>query len=395
MNPVRPGADVRSRLGGLIDPGVDPDDAWARAFWSTLTEPGDAIAGSLVASVGAVEALAVMDPDAAARPSLPSAIADAERRWRPRWDPAAVAAAVRAAERAGMRLLTPSSPAWPRGLGDLGDHSPHCLWALGDPSVLQAESAPLASPAAAGVAIVGARAATSYGEQVAVDLAAGLAGRGVTVVSGAAYGIDGAAHRAALAVGASTVAVLAGGADRAYPAGHASLLERIARTGVVVSEVPPGSAPTKWRFLQRNRLIAAISAATVVVEAGWRSGSLNTAGHAATLGRPLGAVPGAITSATSAGCHRLLRDYDARCITGVDDVMELLGASAASVVAESRRDADHVRVLDALSTRTPRDPADVARRSGLAEDEARSALGLLSLEGLVASEGAGWLRARG
>ena len=153
-----------------------------------------------------------------------------------------------------------------------------------------------------------------------MDWAAELAASGVTIVSGAAYGIDGMAHRAALNAGGVTVAMLAGGVDRAYPAGHTELLARIAAHGVVASEVPCGSAPTKWRFLQRNRSISALAQATVVVEAGWRSGSLNTAGHAAALGRPLGAVPGPITSTTSTGCHLLIQAGIARLITSADDL---------------------------------------------------------------------------
>lgn len=116
------------------------------------------------------------------------------------------------------------------------------------------------------------------------------------MVSGAAFGIDGAAHRAALLAGGTTIAVLAGGVDRPYPRAHTHMLDRIAATGAVISEVPCGSEPTKWRFLQRNRVIAALGDATVVVEAGHRSGALNTAGHAAAMSRPLGAVPGPVTS---------------------------------------------------------------------------------------------------
>ncbi|QBR74269.1 DNA-processing protein DprA [Microbacterium sediminis] len=239
-------------------------------------------------------------------------------------------------------------------------------------------------------AIVGARAATSYGEHVATELAGDLALEGVAVVSGAAYGIDGAAHRAALREGGLTVAVLAGGVDRVYPAGHAHLLARIAETGAVISEVAPGTAPTKFRFLQRNRLIAALSGATVVVEAGWSSGSLNTASHAASLARPIGAVPGSITSAQSAGCHRLLREYGAVCVTCAADVGELLGlagdAGAPSPIADPRL----VRVADALGTRVWRTAEELAVSSGLAIDDVEAALGTLALEGRAEREGAAW-----
>ncbi len=247
-------------------------------------------------------------------------------RWRAGgrdWIPTPCATRWQRARRAGVVMITPEDPEWPVAVDDLGEHAPLVLWVRGQVSAL-------ARPHSS-VALVGARAATSYGEHMSIELSADLAGRGVTIVSGAAYGIDGAAHRAALSAGGTTVALLAGGADRSYPAGHTELIERIAASGAVVSEVPCGATPTKWRFLQRNRLIAALAAATVVVEAGARSGSLNTAGHAAALARPLGAVPGPVTSAASVGCHRLLREFDARCVTNADEVLELLGAEPATL----------------------------------------------------------------
>lgn len=233
------------------------------------------------------------------------------------------------------------------------------------------------------VAIVGARAATPYGEAVATDLAAELASDGVIVVSGAAYGIDGAAHRATLRAGGSTVAFLAGGVDRAYPRGHESLLAGVAASGAVVSETPCGATPTKWRFLARNRLIAALADAVVVVEAGHRSGSLNTAAHAAQLGRALGAVPGPITSAASAGSHRVLRELDGVCVTSAADVREMLGervTGSSEGGAEGRTDYT-TRLLDALSPRAGRDVDDIARRAGFSPDDARARLGFAELEG--------------
>jgi DNA processing protein len=191
--------------------------------------------------------------------------------------------------------------------------------------------------------------------------------------------------------------------DRFYPSGHEQLLGRIADRGVVLAEVPPGTTPTKWRFLLRNRLIAALSSATVVVEAGWRSGSLNTAGHAATLGRPLGAVPGPVTSAASAGCHRLLREFAATCVTNADEIAELVPAAhplvspdTASVAGSGRVPTDptgsRLRVLDAISDRTPRRVERVAQLSGLALDRVRAELGLLELEGFVLERPSGWMR---
>lgn len=178
------------------------------------------------------------------------------------------------------------------------------------------------------VAIVGARAATSYGEHVASELAGELADGGLSIVSGGAYGIDGAAHRGAIASQpGGTVAILVGGLDRPYPAGNAHLFERIVSGGgALVSELPPGSTPTRWRFMQRNRILAALAGATVVVEAGARSGSLDIAARAHAFGRSVGVVPGPITSAVSTGCHRLLRERMAAVVTNAEEVRQLLGS---------------------------------------------------------------------
>ncbi|TFC50871.1 hypothetical protein E3O47_07645 [Cryobacterium sp. TMT2-17-1] len=219
------------------------------------------------------------------------------------------------------------------------------------------------------------------------------------------YGIDGMAHRAALASSGLTVAFLAGGVDRYYPSGHDALLSRIATMGAIISELPCGAAPTKWRFLQRNRLIAAASAATVVLEAGWRSGSLNTAGHAAALGRPLGAVPGPVTSPTSAGCHRLIREYDAVCVSTAAEMAELVGERMLGLTLDlppadgdtagfGGRTSEQVRVFDALSTRAARSVTDIARRAGLSMSTVQGSLGALDLEGVVREKETGWVRGR-
>lgn len=384
-------AVVAAALGIPVD-AVDAGarDRWARGAWSCLIEPGDGVAGALIAAFEAEAALAVLGDG---RPDAPEAgidaatLAGARKRWGPRLT--TLADGFAAARRCGARLLTPADTDWPHRVDALGVHAPVCLWVRGAAGRLRAEDG--------AVAIVGARAATAYGEQMAAELAGGLAASGVTVVSGAAYGIDGAAHRAALRSGGPTIAVLAGGIDRPYPAGHVRLLDEIARDGVVTAEVPCGTAPTKWRFLARNRLIAAMADATVVVEAGWRSGSLNTAHHAAELGRPLGAVPGPVTSAGSQGCHRLLREADAVCITGVHDVVELAGfgpGSGGGPATTGGRTDDATRVCDALSTRTARTVDDVARRSGMAPGEVQAVLGLLDLEGAVERCDDRWRRRR-
>ncbi|MCC4250601.1 MULTISPECIES: DNA-processing protein DprA [Microbacterium] len=354
----------------------DVVDAFARVWWTVLAEPGDGAAGDLVARFGPERALRI------ALAETDDEWSTARARWQPRVKPSAVRAALDAARRSGAALLIPSDPRWPRRLSDLGAHAPHALWMRGARGGLG--EAPT-------VAIVGARAATPYGESVAAELGAELAAAGVVVVSGAAYGIDGAAHRAALSADGRTVAFLAGGVDRAYPRGHEALLSRIAASGAVLSETPCGTAPTKWRFLSRNRLIAALADAVIVVEAGHRSGSLNTAAHAATLGRALGAVPGPVTSAASAGSHRVLREFAGVCVTSAADVWEMLGENGGAAAGraapdrlEGGRTDDMTRLLDALSPRAGRDPGEIARRAGFSTGDAQSLLGLAELEGRVA-----------
>nr|WP_297425530.1 DNA-processing protein DprA [uncultured Actinotalea sp.] len=420
-----------------------PDEVLlARAAWSRLTEPGDPVAGALVGVLGPVEAWdlvrgslgaagavgaagsggsvgrsgragasgssgvasrASSAPDAMIRAMgsvLPTSARSAHRlataleRWGPRLAAVDAPREVHRHRARGGHLVVPEDPRWPRGLDDLGVQAPHALWVCGDPSVLTAS--------ARGAAVIGARACTAYGEHVTAEVVAGVVGAGRVVVSGGAYGIDAAAHRAALASGGVTVAVLAGGVDRLYPAGNARLLRAAQDSGALVSEVPPGGVPSRQRFLQRNRLIAALSGATVVVEAAWRSGALSTASRAAALLRPVGAVPGPVTSAASAGCHRLLRDGAAVCVTDAPEVLELLaGAGPAPVpdtaVGRSATVADGLdpvarRVLDALPVRAWADVASVTRVAGVSAPEARGALGLLELAGLADRDGDRWRR---
>jgi len=377
-----------------VEPGPGDDRLarlYATAVWSCLVEPGDGVAGALVGALGADVALqeviagahggVAADAAGLTNDQLRAGIS----RWKLRLQSDEVAFALSRAREAGIRLVTPDDDCWPGALRDLGVHAPLCLWVRGDPRRLTR-----LEPA---IAIVGARAATGYGEHLAGEFAAELSGRGIAVISGGAYGIDGAAHRGALAADGLTAALVAGGVDKPYPAGHADLLRRIASSGVVASEVPCGSVPSKWRFLQRNRLIAALGGATVVVEAGWRSGSLNTASHAAQLGRPLAAVPGPVTSGASAGCHRLMREFHAQCVTTADEVCELIGrGSTTQQVETGDHTDDRTRVVDALSSRSWRNVDDVARRSGMAPADVRTHLGLLALEGAAEAQGGGWRR---
>jgi DNA processing protein len=303
--------DIITQSAGSLAEAYEPE-ALARAFWTNITEPNDAIAGELIATLGPIEALDIAMGTSEVTDS--DDLATLRERVKVRANSNQFAQVLRATARFGVQLVTPESDFWPKGMNDLGNAAPFALWVRGNAELLASADQ---------IAIVGARAATGYGEHVTMELAAGLSDRGRTIVSGAAYGIDGMAHRATLASHGNTIAYLAGGVDRYYPSGHDALLTRIAEEGAVVSELPVCSPPTKWRLLSRNRLIAASTHATVVVEAGWRSGSLNTAGHAHQLGRPVGAVPGPVTSAASAGCHRIIRDYGATLITNADEAAEL------------------------------------------------------------------------
>lgn len=315
------------------------DERRVRFALAHVVEPGDRTVAAELATWGPA---GLWD-----RVSAPGS----ESRWAgraARFDADRAMAATRAA---GARFVVPGDPEWPTGLGALVGCEPVQdrgglplgLWVRGRGDLGRASGA--------GVALVGSRAATAYGEQVASGLAYDLAARGVPVVSGAAYGIDGAAHRGALAGwrdpdGAATVAILACGVDRVYPVGHADLLDRIAESGLVVSELPPGEHPTRLRFLARNRLIAALSRATVVVEAGVRSGARNTATWAVACGRHLLAVPGPVTSALSATPHRLLRDHEAELAADAADVMALISPVGQDALCGESEPPDPLDLLD-------------------------------------------------
>lgn len=290
------------------------DERTARIILAIASEPGDTVTGRMVRTVGASETIA--RAVAAEVPVGPDGDTW-QRRLAPRVDATQTRRVIADSERHGMRVLIPGDADWPAGIDALGDRAPVALWAKGDTALLTA-------PVWDRITVTGARASTGYGEHVTTELTRSAVEDSRQVISGGAYGIDGAAHRAALASGGATVSVLAGGLDRLYPAGHTELLTRVGREGLLLSELPPGAAPTKWRFLQRGRLLAALSGTVLIAEAGYRSGTLHTAARAVELGRPVGAIPGPVTSAASAGCHRLLRDGLATVITGYDDMRELL-----------------------------------------------------------------------
>ena len=307
-------------------------------------------------------------------------------------------------DRLGGRLVTPVDEDWPAtafGSFDGVDtakrpqgYAPLALWVVGPASLVD-----VASRAAA---LVGTRAASDYGEFAAADLAAGLVERDVAVVSGGAYGNDGAAHRATLSCDGVTVAVVASGVDVPYPSGHSALLHRVARHGVVVSEYPPGSRPCRRHFLARNRLIAALSGATVVVEAGIRSGAANTAAWAKALGRNICAVPGPITSAASVGCHELLKNEEkAHLVTRAEEIVELVG-NYGEFAAEQPRPRSEVdglseeelAVYEALPGRGSRSIDQIAVAAGMPETDVIGQLTMLDIRGLVTQQDGEWKVAR-
>lgn len=336
-------------------------ERWARAALSRLVEPEDRGVHVLITEHGPIEAVRRIQSGHGRL----ARFAERVRRLDVQRD-------VAIADKVGARLLIPDDDEWPEQLDDLPIR-PWCLWVKGP--------ARLDEITARSVAVVGARAATSYGDALSSEIAAGLATTGWSVVSGAAYGIDGAAHRGALAVDGLTVAVLACGIDRAYPAAHTMLLRRIAQTGCIVSEVAPGSAPMGSRFLARNRLIAALTRGTVVVEAGLRSGSLQTMSKAAELSRPVGAVPGPVTSMTSAGCHNAIRGKDATLVTSAAEVIELVGPIGEGALGDPREEG---RPEDDLDPDTARVHESLPRSGGIGLDALLSATALAPMVVLAA-----------
>ena len=366
--------------------------AWA--YLSRVVEPPCAELADLVNRVGPVEAA-----ERARRGQVSDELA---RRTEARREIDSAADDLDCLARRGGRLITPEDDEWPTlAFAAFGSEAvaakpsgrpPLVLWAIG-PARLDETSQRAA-------AIVGTRASTSYGEQVAADLAGGLAERDVAVVSGGAYGIDGAAHRAALATEGVTVAVLAGGLDIPYPAGHSGLLHRIGNNGLLVTEYPPGVRPARHRFLTRNRLVAALAGAAVVVEAGLRSGAANTAAWARVLGRVVGAVPGPVTSSASTGCHVLLR-AGAEVVTRAEDIVELVGR-VGELAPEQPRPATPLdglsdterQVYEALPGRGLATVDEIAVAAALDPARILAPLAMLELAGLAERDDGRWRIAR-
>ncbi|MBW8171622.1 DNA-processing protein DprA [Ornithinimicrobium sp. Arc0846-15] len=374
--------------------GQDVDDLRVRLTWARIAEPQDKLARRLIEQWGLRQALERVQTSISRGGGKESGIeVDIGARFAARLAHVDVDRELEMAAKVGAVILLPGQPGWPSRLDEL-EHPPWALWSRGEQS-----------PAVAchrSISIVGARASTHYGDREASSLAGELCDQGFSIVSGAAYGIDAAAHRGALAAGGRTLAFLACGVDRAYPARHSNLLAQVAENGAVLSEVPPGAAPLRTRFLARNRLIAAASVGTVMVEAGLRSGARSTVSEAVALNRPVGALPGPVTSMVSAGCHEEIRAGRAVLVTDAAEVRDLCGAIGEDLAPPKNgphRSHDgleglELRVWECLRPpgRRGMDVEEVTRVAGLSALEALSALGRLEASGRVRREGLQWQR---
>ncbi|MDA3629812.1 DNA-processing protein DprA [Saccharopolyspora sp. WRP15-2] len=368
----------------------------ARAFLAAVAEPPAPALAGFVARHGPQRVVEAIQRGKAP----PDVMAEVEARC----EDVSAEQLLDATEVAGARLVVPEDDEWPHSaFEDLAGAREVGLPEVAEPIALWVRGrADLATALDQAVAVVGARAASGYGEHVSAEFGHGLAQAGFTVVSGAAYGIDGAAHRGALAAGGRTVAFLACGVDVDYPAGHGRLLRAVAEQGAVVSEYPPGTSPRKHRFLVRNRLIAASGRAAVVVEAGARSGAGNTANTADSLGRPVLAVPGPITSKNSVGCHGMVRSGRAVLVTSIEEVVEAvspIGSPGPVETVGTHRRTDGLkphaqRLHDSLRGMEGASADELARDCGLPLGEVRALLPELEMSGFAVRSDRGWSVAR-
>jgi DNA processing protein len=378
-----------------------PTNYFASVAWSVICEPGDAFAGQLVRAFGPARALElelnrtsaaeyvglfaeVSSVDVQKFGKFERTLSDARERWLPRMNLTQVVGACARMSDLGGWFLTPDSQHWPSAFFDLDHHAPRGLWGLGNKDALG--NLDLA------ISFVGSRMSSSYGEASCLELIAPLAERNYSIVSGGAYGIDASAHRATLASDGVTIAMMAGGLDRLYPSGNIELFKALSSSGALLSELPPGAEPTKWRFLQRNRLIAALGQATIVVEANPRSGAVSTANRALELGRPLGAVPGPINAPGSDGCHQLIRSTHAELVTCAEDILELVRGSELTDFARFEGlGALETRVNDVIGFGSA-DLDTICSEAGLTKSEALIGIASLNLLGLIEEDSTGWRR---
>lgn len=392
-------ADTYRELYNCVTSEVEAAMAFTR-----LAEGKDTRANDLVEERGYLEAYRCVLSFTYGRGLCPSGYEKSLPRWANRLDARAFIKDRHDIEKLGGGFTYPAQEDWPAGLDILGASRPLGLWYLGN---LDTAHSPC-------VSLVGSRDCTDYGRRLARDFAYELAASGLTIVSGGALGIDSAAHEGALSVG-TTIAVFANGLGCVYPTKNRQLFEAIADSGVLLSESPPEARPHRYRFLSRNRIIAALGLVTVVVEAPYRSGALSTAHHGLEIGRDVCAVPGSVFSPHSTGCHRLLRE-GAICVTSADEVVELLPeyvrasmAVPATLMAQppEKNDPDGksdaagayslfdnplaARVCEGLSRYRGRSVGEIAREVGLTPRETLSGLSVLENYGGVRNLGGRWL----
>jgi DNA processing protein len=365
-------------------------DLVSAATISLVTEPGDRMAGALAKALGRQALLQLLidgfDPHRVLEEiskvnafdyladifgDVPRTISDSRQRWIPRFSKQAVLNILQRSKQLDLSLLLAGDDFWPSGLDDLGEGAPALIFAQGNLKVL--------GRLASGVSVVGSRACTEYGAKVTAKLVSELAFHKRPTVSGGALGIDSHVHSQSLRNSLPTVAVMAGGLDRKYPSSNSNLFQVIARNGVLIAELYPGVAPSRWRFLQRNRLIAALTPTTVVIEAGIRSGSIRTANNAIELNRELFAVPGPLTSAASAGTNSLIAEGKARALVDTKLITAEVSEPARFLDGSSLL----VRAQDALRELRQATGEQIAKTAGLTNFELSLALDELKARNLL------------
>ena len=367
-------------------PAIDDELVLSTLTWNVLVEPGDRISGMLRLQLGNVNALEkVLRQDLSPEAGVSSSdLASAYDRWLPRYSADLPNQLLLKAKKSDSQLLLPTDDLWPRALNSLGAHAPVALWFRGNLKNFGQLSR--------SVAVVGSRTCSNYGQRVTADVVSQLVSNQAAVVSGGALGVDSIAHQVTLSRAGLTVAVMAGSLDRLYPSSNLQMFDEISHSGLLISEMAPGSNPTRWRFLQRNRLIAALTQALIVTEAGWRSGSINSANHAALLNRRVFAIPGHIDNPASAGCNRLIRDQQAEILLDPEDIPVELGWRKPKTASISALGDLEVRAFDAL-TNKEQSVESLVVSSGLSIYELRIALGGLEMAELaMRTSGNGWLR---
>ena len=373
----------------------------ASVSFSSITEPGDQMMGLLIEVLGRKETLALLvagfdvnkimellsphkDELESRVGNLYATLSDSKERWLPRLKQKNTFQILSHCQSRGIKVVLPEDANWPRGLDDLGNNAPRILYVLGDESILRRTQR--------SVSVVGSRQATEYGLRVTEEIVSSLSKCGWGTVSGGALGIDTGVHLTSLRNRGSTIAVMAGGVDWFYPRQNAELFLEIQKQNLIMSELPPGVSPTRWRFLQRNRLIAALTPATVVIEAALRSGAIKTANDALLLDRGLFALPGAIDSLTSQGTNELITSGKAQLITSTRDLIQQITGeiSQEQQARQNYLTANQTRALDALKL-GPQSNQELKMNSGLTEYEAETSLTSLETRGMVMRSGSSWL----